>query len=37
MVADDYAPGSRSLTAARNWYSGRMDADAICLLRKRER
>lgn len=36
VVNDSYAPGSRSLTSARNWYSGRMDADAICLLRKRK-
>jgi SAM-dependent methyltransferase len=36
VVNDSYDQGSRSLTAARNWYSGRMDADAICLLRKRD-
>jgi len=36
VVHDEYAQGSRSLTSARNWYSGRMDADAICILRKRE-
>ena len=34
VVEDGYAPGSRSLSTARNWYSGRMDADAILLLRK---
>jgi SAM-dependent methyltransferase len=34
VVEDDYDATSRSLTPARNWYSGRMDADAILVLRR---
>ena len=33
-VDDAYHATSRSLTTARNWYSGRMDADALLVLRK---
>jgi hypothetical protein len=34
-VADAYDPASRTLTRARNWYSGRMDADDLLVFRKR--
>lgn len=33
-VDDAYDPKSRSLTASRNWYSGRMDSDALLVFRK---
>lgn len=33
-VEDDYDPRSRSLTTARNWYSGRLDADHVLVLRR---
>jgi len=32
-----YDPKSRSLTAARNWYSGRMDSDALLLFARTPR
>ncbi|MEM7245250.1 MAG: hypothetical protein AAF533_07885 [Acidobacteriota bacterium] len=33
-LRDDYAPGSRSLTMSRNWYSGRMDQDLLLIARR---
>jgi hypothetical protein len=33
-VDDAYDQASRSLTTARNWYSGRMDSDLLLLFRK---
>ena len=34
VVDDSYDATSRSLTSARNWYSGRMDSDHLLLFRK---
>jgi hypothetical protein len=33
-LTDAYDQRSRSLTTARNWYSGRMDSDVLVLLRR---